>query len=178
MCAESDKRNWSKQNEIQHRLAVVGASGKTGWRVVDEALKRGMAVRAIVRPASTLPEPLAQRNGTARWTCSGLSSAPVKLSFMQSRDARPWAATGAIPGPPGRFTSSPQACELLGPDRSLQDRQFNRVVLVSSLCEVRWLHPLNLLWPDPPTKRLGEHCDSTQRTVPQLVMSIWPQKTE
>ena len=41
-------------------LAVSGASGKTGWRVVEEALKRGRSVRAIVRPASVLPSALAQ----------------------------------------------------------------------------------------------------------------------
>ena len=41
------------------RLAVSGASGKTGWRVVDEALQRGLTVRAIVRPESTLPPALA-----------------------------------------------------------------------------------------------------------------------
>ena len=42
------------------QLAVSGASGKTGWRVVEEALKRGRSVRAIVRPASVLPSALAQ----------------------------------------------------------------------------------------------------------------------
>ena len=41
-------------------VAVTGASGKTGWRVVDEALKRGLAVRAIVRPGSVLPAALAE----------------------------------------------------------------------------------------------------------------------
>ena len=39
-------------------LAVTGASGKTGWRVVQEALRRGHQVRAIVRPGSSLPEGL------------------------------------------------------------------------------------------------------------------------
>ena len=42
------------------QLAVSGASGKTGWRVVEEALQRGRSVRAIVRPASVLPPALAQ----------------------------------------------------------------------------------------------------------------------
>ena len=39
-------------------LAVSGASGKTGWRVVQEALDRGHRVRALVRPGSSLPEGL------------------------------------------------------------------------------------------------------------------------
>ena len=42
------------------QLAVSGASGKTGWRVVEEALKRGQSVRAIVRPGSELPSALAK----------------------------------------------------------------------------------------------------------------------
>ena len=47
-------------------IAVTGASGKTGWRVVDEALKRGMAVRVIARPASVLPQPLAEAEREGR----------------------------------------------------------------------------------------------------------------
>ena len=41
-------------------VAVTGASGKTGWRVVDEALRQGLEVRAIVRPGSVLPPALAE----------------------------------------------------------------------------------------------------------------------
>ena len=48
------------------RLAVTGASGKTGWRVVDEALKRQMAVRLILRPDSVLPQPLVDAVGDGR----------------------------------------------------------------------------------------------------------------
>lgn len=36
-------------------LAVTGASGKTGWRVVEEALGRGWRVKAILRPGSEVP---------------------------------------------------------------------------------------------------------------------------
>ena len=35
---------------IMTTIAVSGASGKTGWRVVQEAIARGQAVRAILRP--------------------------------------------------------------------------------------------------------------------------------
>ena len=33
--------------EPRRRIAVSGASGKTGWRVVQEAIGRGLAVRAL-----------------------------------------------------------------------------------------------------------------------------------
>ena len=36
-------------------LAVSGASGKTGWRVVQEALAGGHQVRALLRPGSEVP---------------------------------------------------------------------------------------------------------------------------
>ena len=47
------------------RLAVSGASGKTGWRIVEEALQRDQTVRALVRPDSILPPSLmqAERDG-------------------------------------------------------------------------------------------------------------------
>ena len=48
------------------QLAVTGASGKTGWRIVDEALKRGRSVKAIVRPASVLPPALVQAEQEGR----------------------------------------------------------------------------------------------------------------
>jgi nucleoside-diphosphate-sugar epimerase len=44
--------------EPRRRIAVSGASGKTGWRVVQEAIGRGLAVRALLRPGSTVPEGL------------------------------------------------------------------------------------------------------------------------
>ena len=47
-------------------VAVTGASGKTGWRVVDEALRQGLAVRAIVRPGSVLPPALAEAEHQGR----------------------------------------------------------------------------------------------------------------
>lgn len=47
------------------RVAVTGASGKTGWRVVAEALARGSEVRAIVRPDSSLPPGLEEPRSIA-----------------------------------------------------------------------------------------------------------------
>ena len=43
-------------------LAITGASGKTGWRIADEALQRGQAVRAILRQGSVLPAALQGRH--------------------------------------------------------------------------------------------------------------------
>ena len=37
-------------------LAVSGASGKTGWRVVQGALAQGHQVRALLRPVPMYPQ--------------------------------------------------------------------------------------------------------------------------
>ena len=40
------------------RVAVSGASGKTGYRVVEELLKDGFEPRMLLRPDSVLPDQL------------------------------------------------------------------------------------------------------------------------
>ncbi len=132
-------------------LAVSGASGKTGWRVVQEALGRGWSVRAIVRPDSELPEGLEG----AEVVRLELGDGPALRAALHGVDALV-IATGARP-----------SIDLTGPlrvDALLVRAQaeaclaagVRRLVLVSSLCSGRLLHPLNLfglilLW-----KGLGE----------------------
>ena len=141
------------------QLAVSGASGKTGWRVVDEALKRGQSVRAIVRPASVLPPALAQaeREGRLDVRRLELDTAEALLHALRGCSALV-IATGARPsinlaGPlqvdAWGVQAQLQACSSLG---------LQRVVLVSSLCAGRWLHPLNLFGLILIWKRVGERC--------------------
>jgi uncharacterized protein YbjT (DUF2867 family) len=137
-------------------LAVTGASGKTGWRVVAEAVARGWEVRAIVRPGSRIPEGLqAALEAGASLHRLELQSTEALHRALQGCDALV-IATGARP-----------SVDLLGPLKvdalGVRDQLsacravgLRRVVLVSSLCAGRWGHPLNLfglilLW-----KRLGE----------------------
>lgn len=130
---------------------MTGASGKTGWRVVQEARRRGWEVTAILRPGSAEPE--------------GLEGARIVRLELNDRGALEQAlagcealviATGARP-----------SVDLLGPLKvdalairpqieACRAAGVKRVVLVSSLCAGRLFHPLNLfglilLW-----KRLGE----------------------
>jgi uncharacterized protein YbjT (DUF2867 family) len=133
------------------RLAVTGASGKTGWRVVQEALARGHQVRALLRPGSVVPEGLAG----AEIVRLELSDPPALRQALQGCDALV-IATGARP-----------SVDLLGPlkvDALAMRSQIDackaagvqRVVLVSSLCSGRWIHPLNLFGLILVWKRLGE----------------------
>ena len=140
-------------------LAVSGASGKTGWRVVQEALKRGQSVRAIVRPTSLLPSALALAEHEGRLVVRRLEleTPEALLPALQGCTALV-IATGARPsvnlvGPlqvdAWGVHAQVQACRFLG---------LQRVVLVSSLCAGRWLHPLNLFGLILVCKRLGERC--------------------
>jgi uncharacterized protein YbjT (DUF2867 family) len=134
------------------RIAVTGASGKTGWRLVQEARRSGREVTAILRPGSAQPE--------------GLEEARIVRLELADRDALSEAlrdcealviATGARP-----------SIDLLGPLKvdalAIRDQiaacrrtDVRRVVLVSSLCSGRWLHPLNLFGLILVWKGLGEH---------------------
>jgi uncharacterized protein YbjT (DUF2867 family) len=133
------------------RIAVTGASGKTGWRVVEEARRRGWEVTAILRPGSAVPEGLKGAD-LARLE---LGDGAALEQALRGCDALV-IATGARPsvdllGPlkVDALAMRPQieACRAAG---------VKRVVLVSSLCSGRLLHPLNLFGLILVWKRVGE----------------------
>ncbi len=139
-------------------VAVSGASGKTGWRVVDEALRRGHQVRALLRPGSLLPPALAaaEQQGQLEVRRLELGATEALLHALQGCDALV-IATGARPS---LNLAGPLQVDALGVrDQILacQSLGLKRVVLVSSLCAGRWLHPLNLFGLILVWKRLGEH---------------------
>ena len=133
------------------QLAVSGASGKTGWRVVQEALARGHQVRAIVRPDSALPD--------------GLAGAEVVRLSLADRAALEQALRGcdalviATGARPSIDLAAPFKVDALGVRAQIQAAQavgLQRLVLVSSLCAGLWRHPLNLFGLILVWKRLGE----------------------
>jgi uncharacterized protein YbjT (DUF2867 family) len=132
-------------------LAVSGASGKTGWRVVQEALDRGHRVRALVRPGSSLPE--------------GLSGAEVVRLQLGDRAALTEALRGcdalviATGARPSIDLTGPLQVDAFGVRQQIEACRsvgLSRVVLVSSLCAGLWRHPLNLFGLILVWKRLGE----------------------
>ena len=138
-------------------VAVTGASGKTGWRVVEEALRRDWSVRAIMRPQSFLPEALAKAEGQGHLTILRLDfSQPEALQHALSGCDALVIATGARPS---ANLAGPLQVDALGVREQMQACRavgLKRVVLVSSLCAGRWLHPLNLFGLILVWKRLGE----------------------
>ena len=141
------------------QLAVSGASGKTGWRVVEEALKRGQAVRAIVRPSSVLPPVLAQaeQDGRLEVRRLELDTAEALLHAFQGCTALV-IATGARPSINLAAPLQVDAWGVLAQVQACRSLGLKRVLLVSSLCAGRWLHPLNLFGFILVWKRVGERC--------------------
>jgi uncharacterized protein YbjT (DUF2867 family) len=132
-------------------IAVSGASGKTGWRVVEEALQRGHQVRALLRPGSALPP--------------GLGEAELIRLELRERENLHQALTGcdalviATGARPSVNLAGPLQVDALGVKQQISAARavgLNRIVLVSSLCAGRWRHPLNLFGLILIWKRLGE----------------------
>ncbi len=142
-------------------LAITGASGKTGWRIAAEALKRGQSVRAILRPGSVLPPELHSHgnaeDGAAKLSVirTELSDAAALQQALQGCEALV-IATGARPSIDLAGPLKVDALAIRDQIAACKAAGVSRVVLVSSLCAGRWLHPLNLFGLILVWKRLGE----------------------
>lgn len=121
------------------RLAVTGASGKTGWRVVQEALGRGYEVRALLRPDSAVSEGLAG----AEIQRLELGDAAALRQALEGCEALV-IATGARPSVDLLGPMKVDALAIRSQIAACKEAGVDRVVLVSSLCSGRWIHPLNL----------------------------------
>lgn len=132
-------------------VAISGASGRTGFRVAEEALARGRAVRLLVRSASRLPPSLAHCD-VRRLDFGRLPQLVEALDGCHSLVM----ATGARPSP---NLLGPFQVDAQGVQRQVQACQqagVGRVVLVSSLCSGRFRHSLNLFGLILVCKRWGE----------------------
>ncbi|MEB3321070.1 MAG: SDR family oxidoreductase [Cyanobium sp.] len=130
---------------------MSGATGKTGWRVVQELRRQGRMVRALVRPGSQLP--------------AGLEGAEVVRLNLGNTEALHRALEGcaalviATGARPSIDLSGPLQVDALGVRQQIAACKavgLERVVLVSSLCAGRWRHPLNLFGLILVWKRVGE----------------------
>ena len=134
------------------KIAITGASGKTGYRVVEEALKRGYEVRQIIREESKIPDNLKDKE-THRLSLNNLNKLDNALTGIDALII----ATGARAS---IDLTGPARVDALGVFKQLQSCKrlgIRRVILVSSLCTGKFIHPLNLfglilLW-----KKLGEN---------------------
>ncbi len=133
------------------KLAISGASGKTGYRIAEEALKAGFQVKLLIRKGSQLPTTL---KNVEREVVS-LGSRIALDSALEGCDALV-IATGARPS---LDLTGPARVDALGVKNQVASCQrvgVKRLLLVSSLCAGRWQHPLNLFGLILVWKRIGE----------------------
>ena len=133
------------------KLAISGASGKTGYRVAEEALKAGNAIRLLVRKNSFIPETLEK----CEKKILSLGNATSLDDALQDCDTLV-IATGARPSLDLTGPARVDACGVRSQIKSCKRVGIKRVLLVSSLCAGRWIHPLNLFGLILIWKRIGE----------------------
>ncbi len=133
------------------KLAITGASGKTGYRVAEEALSSGYEVRLIVRSNSEVP---ASIKCCERYVLSDTNG--VTLDYVLKGCDSLVIATGARPSIDLTGPAKVDYLNIKKQVESCKRQKIKRVVLVSSLCAGKLIHPLNLFGLILIWKRLGE----------------------
>ena len=134
------------------KIAITGASGKTGYRITEEALKKGIKVKQIVRKKSKVIENF---KNTEIFRIS-LDKKDALDKALENVDAL-IIATGARAS---LDLTGPAKVDALGVYRQLESCKrvgIKRVILVSSLCTGKLFHPLNLFGLILIWKKIGEN---------------------
>jgi len=134
------------------KIAITGASGKTGFRITEEALKKGLKVRQIIRKNSKVSDKL-KNIETIRVSLDNKKELDKSLENIDALVI----ATGARPS---LDLTGPAKVDALGVYRQLQSCKrvgIKRVILVSSLCTGKFFHPLNLFGLILIWKKIGEN---------------------
>ena len=133
------------------KIAITGASGKTGYRIAEEAISAGYQVRLIVRPQSEIPDSI---KGCEKFVLSEMNG--INLDYALKGCESLVIATGARPS---IDLTGPAKIDYLNIQKQIESckrQDLKRVVLVSSLCAGKLIHPLNLFGLILIWKRLGE----------------------
>ena len=134
------------------KIAITGASGKTGFRIVEEAIKSGYEVKQIVRKNSVISKGL-EINEIVKLSLDNKQKLDDSLRGLDALII----ATGAR----ASFDlTGPARVDALGVYRQLESCKrvgLKRVILVSSLCTGKLLHPLNLFGLILIWKKIGEN---------------------
>ena len=134
------------------KIAITGASGKTGYRIVEEALKKGFKVKQIVRKDSKVNED-SKNTEILRISLDNKEGLDKALKNVDALII----ATGARAS---IDLTGPAKVDALGVYRQLKSCKrvgIKRVILVSSLCTGKFFHPLNLFGLILIWKKIGEN---------------------
>jgi uncharacterized protein YbjT (DUF2867 family) len=124
------------------KALVAGATGKTGYRIVQELLAQGIPTKALVRDAAkakALLPPEAE-------IVVGDVLQPATLDAALAGCTVLLSATGAAPSfdPTGPYKVDYEGTKNLV--EAAKRQGVDQFVMVSSLCVSKLLHPLNLFW--------------------------------
>ena len=133
------------------KLAITGASGKTGYRVAEEAISAGYKVRLITRSQSEIPNSI---KDCERYILSETNG--ITLDYALKDCDSLVIATGARPSVDLTGPAKVDYLNIKKQVESCKRQKLKRVVLVSSLCAGKLIHPLNLFGLILIWKRLGE----------------------
>tara|TARA_Y100001968_G_C19439840_1_gene761893 strand:+ start:3096 stop:3764 length:669 start_codon:yes stop_codon:yes gene_type:complete len=133
------------------KIAISGASGKTGFRIAEEALLSGYSTKLLIRKNSVIPKSI---ESCPKETISLCNKAEIN-NALKGVDAL-IIATGARPS---IDLTGPAKVDALGVKNQVEcckDAGIKRIILVSSLCAGKLIHPLNLFGLILVWKRIGE----------------------
>ncbi len=121
------------------KIAVTGASGKTGYRIAEEAQKKRYEVKLITRKDSILPPSLksCELERLSLFNKSELDKALTGIDTLII-------ATGARPNIDLTGPAKIDAIAVGNQVDSCKRVGVKRIILVSSLCTGKFFHPLNL----------------------------------
>ena len=134
------------------KIAITGASGKTGYRIVEECKKKGYEITQIIRKNSKLNNDLKDID-TVRISLADKTNLDNALKGVDALII----ATGARPS---IDLTGPLKVDAIGVYSQLESCKrmgIKRVILVSSLCTGKLLHPLNLFGLILIWKKIGEN---------------------
>ncbi len=134
------------------KIAITGASGKTGFRIVEEASKSGFEIKQIVRKTSVISKEL-EKHEIVKLSLENKQKLDDSLKGIDALII----ATGARAS---LDLTGPARVDALGVYRQLESCKrvgIKRVILVSSLCTGKFLHPLNLFGLILIWKKVGEN---------------------
>ena len=124
------------------KALVAGATGETGRRIVQQLVKRGIAVKARVRDAEAARAQLPTEAELAVGDVLDRSSLEAAIADCTVL----LCATGARPSfdPTGPYQVDYEGTKNLV--EVAKAHSVEHFVLVSSLCVSKFFHPLNLFW--------------------------------
>ena len=134
------------------KIAITGASGKTGYRIVEEAVKKGLKVKQIVR-----------KNSKVIGNSKNTETVRISLDNKEALDRALENVDALIIATGARASldlTGPARVDALGVYRQLQSCKrvgIKRIILVSSLCTGKLFHPLNLFGLILIWKKIGEN---------------------